>query len=453
MPRVTAALTALRVQQLIAAGEPVKVSDGGCAGLTLRVTGKGRASWLLRFTSPDGRRVDMGLGVVATAGQAGNVTLAEARDLAVQHRRTLRGGTDPLQAKRDARAAAGIDATVGVSSSPSKPTFRKVAEDFIAGREAAWRNAKHGAQWTATLRTYAFPTIGAMPVDTITTEHVLTVLRPVWTKIPETGARLRQRIEAVLDAAKALGHRQGENPARLKGHLAHLLPRLSRASQVKHYPSLPWEQVPAFLAVLEGKGGMAAMILRFAILTGCRSGEARGMTWGELDLPGATWTVPAARMKAKALHRIPLAPPVLALLRSRALAAEARHGEAGIAREALVFPLQGRDLKRPMSDMALSMVVRGMCFDGLAEGAQPRWPDRDGRAVVPHGFRSSFKGWSLMQAWPDHLSELALAHTDRNKVRGAYAHDDLLEERRKMMAAWAGHCCGNAAAPALRVVS
>lgn len=443
MPRLVPALTAARVAQLVREGTRIKAADGGCPGLTLKVSDKGRASWVLRYTAPDGKRADMGLGSVALTGTTGGVSLAEARRLVDQHSQAKRAGGDPLQAKRQRRADASAQARAEAPS--TVPTFRRAAEEFIATREAGWTNAKHGAQWTSTLRRYAFPVIGALPVDSITTEHVLAALRPVWTTTPETGSRLRQRIEAVLDAAKALGHRQGENPARWKGHLAQLLPPPRRVRAVAHHPSLPWQQVPAFLAVLEGKAGMSAGLLRFLILTASRSGEARGATWGEMDPEAGVWTVPAARMKAKKAHRVPLTAPVLDILHSRRLAAQAEHGPEALQRDALIFPSRGeKGLRHPVSDMALSMLLRGMSLDGLAPDALPRWRDQEGRAVVPHGLRSTFKAWSLAQGWQDHLSESALAHTDPNAVRAAYARGDLLGERRALMDAWASFATGRA---------
>lgn len=440
MPKNAAPLNAARVTALAKAGKKGRTADGGCPGLNLQVTGPGIASWVLRYNAGDGRRAEMGLGRAAMPGVAGGVSLAEARQHAERARVQQRAGQDPITSRRQARAPRSEPAVA-----PALPSFAQVAAELIATREGGWRSDKHRAQWEATLARHAFPLIGASPVDRITTDEVLAVLRPIWTKTPETASRLRQRIEAVLDAAKARGLRSGENPARWRGHLAQLLPPPRKVKAVDHRPALPWQQVPAFLATLAGKGGVAAPLLRFAILTACRSGEVRGMTWGEVDLDAAVWTVPATRMKAGKPHRVPLSDAVLEMLRARRLAVEAEHGADGTARDALVFPSRGRSLvalRTPVSDMALSMLCRGMSEDGLEPGQLPRWRDEFGRAVVPHGFRSTFKAWSLSASWPDHLSELALAHSDQNAVRAAYARADLLEERRPMMVAWAEFALG-----------
>jgi integrase len=375
-------------------------------------------------------------------GVAGGVSLAEARQHAEKARVQQRAGQDPIASRKQARLRA------APPTAPAQPTFAQVAADLVASREGAWRSDKHRLQWESTLARHAFPLIGDRPVDSITTDDTLAILKPIWPRIPETASRLRQRIEAVLDAAKARGLRQGENPARWRGHLAQLLPPPRKMKAVQHRPALPWQQLPPFLATLATKGGATALLLRFSILTASRSGEVRGMTWAELDIEAAVWTVPAKRMKGGKPHRVPLPEAALDMLRARRLVAEAEHGPEGTARDALVFPSRGRSLaalRTPVSDMALSMLVRGMSEDGLEPGQLPRWRDELGRAVVPHGFRSTFKAWSLSTGWPDHLSELALAHTDQNAVRAAYARADLLEERRPMMEAWGAYVAGQTA--------
>lgn len=284
--------------------------------------------------------------------------------------------------------------------------------------------------------------MGDLPVSEVDTAAVLSVLRPIWQRTPETGSRVRGRIEAILDAARAKGWRSGENPARWRGHLAELLPPPRKVRRVEHHPALPWSQLPAFVAALRERKGLAARALELAILTAARTGEVRGMTWGEVDLAEGIWVVPASRMKAGKAHRVPLSDAAIVLL-----------GEmlprAGKPRpDALVFPgaktgrpqPDGSREARPLSDMALSMLVRGMCSDGLEDGAPPRWRDDEGRPVVPHGFRACFKAWALAKHFPDHLSERALAHVDRDKVRAAYARDDMLTERRTMMAQWGEWC-------------
>jgi integrase len=433
------------VAQLVREGRPGKIADGACRGLTLKISAAGQAAWVLRYTDADGRRRDMGLGAVAAPGAVAGVSLGEARDLAVAHLRTVRAGTDPLAERAARRAEAARE--VALTAAPTVTTFRQAAEAYVAANETGWRNAKHGAQWTATLKQHAFPLIGALPVGEVTTEHVLSVLTPLWVKIPETAARVRQRIEAVLDAAKARGQRQGENPARWKGHLAQLLPKTTKVRAVQHRPALPMSEMPAFYAALSQKGGTGAQALRFVILTAARSGEVRGAVWGEIDFDTAVWRIPGTKMKAGRPHRVALSVEALNLLRSRRLAAQAEHGAEGVAADALVFPSRGlAGLRRPISDQTISELLKGMSYDGRPEGAAPRWCDAEGRAVVPHGFRATFKGWSRASGWADHLSEAALAHADKDKTRAAYAREDGLDERRPMMEAWAAACLPRAGA-------
>jgi integrase len=280
------------------------------------------------------------------------------------------------------------------------------------------------------LEQHVFPILGERPVASIDSNTVLEVLTPIWAEIPETASRLRGRIEQALDFAAVKGWRDADNPARWKGRLALTLPSAKKVRRVQHRPSLPWPEMPAFMLALQRRQGMTALALRFCILTAARTGEARKMTWAEVDEATAVWTAPARHMKGKLVHFVPLAPAALAVL------AEVKPLAAG--RNGLVFP--GQVSGRPLSDMALSMLMRGMATDGLAEGELPRWRDPDGRVAVPHGCRASFKGWARSHRWDDHLSELALAHVDDNETRAAYAREPLTEERRPMMEAWAALC-------------
>jgi integrase len=408
---------------------PVRFGDGG--GLYLQVAPGDSKSWLFRYTL-GGKSREMGLGPVGDPPDG--VPLAEARKRAAAARALLAEGRDPIaerQAKREADRRQAAEAAAR--------TFEAAARALIETKRAGWRSAKHAAQWLATLEKHAFPVIGAKPVAAIGTEDVLAVLRPIWERTPETASRLRQRIEAVLDDARVKGWRAENlaNPARWRGHLSATLPSPRRVRPVQHFPSLPWQQMPAFMTALEKREGMAAKALRFAILTASRTGAVRLMRWREVDLEGAMWTAPAAHMKTKRPHRTPLSPAAVALLREVQPLAKSPAD--------LVFP--GSRAGRPLSDMSLSMLVRGMACDGLAEHEPPRWRDIEGRAVVPHGFRASFKAWSLAVGYPDPLSELALAHADKNKARVPYAREDMAEQRRPMMDAWAEHCTTAPAAP------
>lgn len=416
-------LTAAAVKSLVAKGKPGATADGG--GLYLRVTAPGMGKWTLRYML-GGKAREMGL------GSSADVSLAEARVKAEGQRPLLRAGTDPIKAKAEAAEQAARDAALAT-------TFEEAARMVVKERQPGWRNPKHGTQWLATLSAYAFPVIGKRPVAALNTDDVLAVLRPIWQRVPETASRVRGRIEAVLDASRAKGWRTGENPARWKGHMAELLPPPRKVRAVAHHPALPFERVPAFLTTLGKHDGAGALALRFAILTAARTGEVRKATWRELDLDSAIWAVPGSRMKAGKLHRVPLAPEVVALLKA--------HRPEEVEPGAVVFPTVTG--KAP-SDMTLSAVVRRMNepAGGASPDAAPAWCDLEGRAVVPHGFRSTFKAWTLARAFPDHLSERALAHTDKDKVRAAYARGDLLEERRPMMEAWAKYCLAAAASVA-----
>jgi integrase len=307
---------------------------------------------------------------------------------------------------------------------------------YLQAHAASWKNEKHRAQWSATLESLAFPVIGDRPVSAITTADVLRVLQPHWTRVPETASRLRGRIEAVLDFARAKGWRQGENAARWKGGLQGLLPAVSRVARTTHQPALPWRQLPAFVTALHEVPGVAARALEFAILCAARSGEVRGMTWGEVDMAEALWVIPGSRMKSGRQHRVPLSEPALAILRAMHPAPNVPTSDPRL-RDELVFPGQRRG--EPLSDMSISAVVRRM----NGESDPPTWRDAENRAVVPHGMRSSFRDWAAESAGvAREVAESALAHVLRDAVEAAYARSDLLERRRPLMAAWARHVAG-----------
>lgn len=396
------------------AHQPGRHTDG--EGLHLHVRPAGQAAWVLRFRL-HGRQRDLGLGGYPEVG------LAEARDLAREARVLVSKGVDPTLERQRGRQAA------REAADPAR-SFRAAAEALMASKGPAWRNAKHARQWARTLELYAFPTFGTWPVGEVDTASVLAALQPVWTRVPETARRLRERIEAVLDFARARGWRAGENPARWRGHLAELLPSPRQLVRPRHHPSLPWTEMPAFWTALMRRDGTSAQALRLLILTAARSGEVREMRWAEVDVARAVWTVPAERMKARRTHRVPLSPEALEVLQ----------GQAALPRDAAGRVFSGARPGRPLSDMALSALVRGMATDGLAEEELPRWRDTEGAVVVPHGFRSSFREWTRARGVQDHLGEIALAHVDKDRVRAAYARSDLLEERRAMMERWARWC-------------
>jgi integrase len=346
----------------------------------------------------------MGLGPLALYG------LADARAKALDARRKRHDGIDPIEARRAERARQRLDAAKAI-------TFKQCAEAYVAAHRAGWRNEKHAAQWSATLTAYAYPIIGALPVQAVDTGLVLKVLEPIWMAKPETASRLRGRIESILNFAKTREYRDGENPARWRGHLDNLLPARSKVRQVEHHAALPYAELPAFLVALRKQEGIAARALEFAILTAARTGEAIGAFWNEIDLLDKTWTVPAARMKAHREHRVPLSARPLAILEEMQ---RARHGDAG---DAFVFP--GRKPGTPLSNMAFLMLLRRM-----------------GRGdLTAHGFRATFKTWgSERTSFQNEIVEASLAHTIGGKVEQAYRRGDLFEKRCRLMGAWAAFC-------------
>ena len=421
--------TAAEGRDLSKTATPGRHTDGD--GLHLHVRNDGRAGWVLRYRL-HGRQRDMSLGGWPDVG------LKEARVLASAARQQITAGSDPIRERQRAVA----DATLAGSR---ERTFKAAMESALQSREGAWKSPKHRWQWRATLEKHALPILGDMPVSEVTTHDVLRVLRPIWAKTTETATRLRGRIEIVLDHAHALKWRTGENPARWRGNLSELLPNPSKLAPVQRQPALPWPQVPAFVTTLRERQGVAALALEFVILTAARTGEARGATWGEIDFDAAIWTVPASRMKAGEMHRVPLSSAALAVL---ARAKEAQPIAQTLAKDEqpkahmLIFPNSGG---KALSDMALTMLVRGMALDGLAGDELPRWRDLTGRAIVPHGFRSSFRDW-CGETRPEgrEVAERALAHVVRG-VEGAYARSDLLERRRLLMEAWGAFACGGGA--------
>jgi integrase len=375
-------LTARKVETVKAG----KYGDGG--GLQLAVAPAGAKKWVLRFFWQGNAR-EMGLGSYP------EVSLADAREKALAGRRLVRSGVDPISERRKGR---GI------------PTFGELADEIADQLAEGFRNEKHKAQWRMTLTVYAEP-LRAKPVDKVETTDVLAILRPIWQEKPETASRLRGRIERVLNAAKAKGYRFGENPAAWRGHLENLLPKRQKLTR-GHHAAMPYADVPTFVARLREREATAALALEFAILTAGRSGEVLGARWSEIDLDGKVWTLPPERMKAAREHRVPLSERALAILKQveKAKASD------------FVFP--GQRANRPLSVMALEMVLRRM-----------------GERVTTHGFRSSFRDWAGNEThFPRELAEHALAHVIGDKAEQAYRRSDALEKRRALMAGWATFC-------------
>ena len=376
----------------VATAAPGIYPDGG--GLYLCVARSGAKTWVYRF-SWRGRRPEMGLGALGDG-----VGLAEARAARDEARRVLRSGSNPIEARRE---AARIDAR--------KPTFGEIADALLAAKSLEWRNEKHRDQWRISLTALAAP-LRSRPVDEIDTAAVLSVLTPVWQAKPETGNRLRQQIEAVLDAAKAQGHRAGDNPAAWRGHLSHLLPKRGKLAR-GHHAAMAYADVPAFVEKLREIDTIAARALEFAILTAGRSGEIYGARWPEIDLAAKVWTIPAERMKAGREHRVPLCERAAEIL-ERLFAAKI---------SAFVFPGQRRG--RPLSHVAMAKVIERMGVEG----------------ATVHGFRSAFRDWAGNEThFPREVAEAALAHVVGDSAEQAYRRGDALEKRRALMAAWAAYC-------------
>jgi integrase len=360
-----------------------------------------------------GRLREIGLGPLHT------ISLAEARQKAVECRKTRIEGKDPLAEKRAQRARQRLDAATAM-------TFKDCAENYIAAHRAGWRNPKHAAQWPATLSTYVHPIIGGLPVQAIDTAIVMKAIEPIWTTKPETANRVRGRIEAILDWAAVRGYRQGENPARWRGHLDHLLPNKAKIRRVEHRPALPYAEIGTFMAELRRQDGIGARALEFAILTGARTSEVIGARWDEFDFAERLWIVPAERMKSGREHRVPLSQPALAVIEY----------VTAIRQNALVFP--GARANRLLSHMTMLNALQRM----------------ERTDITPHGFRSTFRDWAAERTgFPAEVAEMALAHTISGKVEAAYRRGDLFEKRRQIMDAWAKFCdmpAGGAVVPLRR---
>jgi integrase len=366
--------------------KPGRHADGG--NLYLAISESGARSWVFMFRLK-GKQTELGF------GSARDVTLARARERAVEARAKLAEGIDPRPAPKQ----------------PEGTTFGEYADKWIKDNRSEWRSEKHAGQWQMTLGTYAF-TIRRLPVADVTTDQVLEVLKPIWGSKPETASRLRGRIEKVLDAAKAQGLRFGENPARWRGHLDHLLPKRSKLARGRH-AAMPYENVPGFMADLRSHDGVAARALEFCILTAARTGEVVGMRWPEVDLEKGVWTVPAPRMKGGREHRVPLAARALGIMR---MMHDERDGD-------FVFP--GQRPGKPVGPRSLHAVLRGMKVD----------------SATTHGFRSSFRDFAAeCTMFSNEVCEAALAHAIANKSEAAYRRGDLFEKRRALMAEWSLFC-------------
>ena len=382
MPRTLNRLSPLKVNRLRRKGMH---ADGG--GLYLRVSESGSKAWIFRY-GKNGRYHDLGLGPIHTIG------LPKARELARECRELVWAGGDPIAHRRASLAAQHV-------SDAKVMTFRQCAGEYIASHESGWRNALHRQQWENTLAQHVHPTLGDLPVASIDTALVMKVIEPLWKARTETASRVRGRIERVLDFAKVRGFREGENPARWRGHLDHLLPSKSKVKRVEHHAALPYGEIGAFMAVLGND--TASRALRFLILTAGRTGEVMRATWGEIDLAAKLWTIPGHRMKGGREHRVPLSPAALAALGS---------------------PSGDGDRLFPIGPRAMARALAGLRGD-----------------VTVHGFRSAFRDWAAERtSFPREIVETALAHAVPSQTEAAYRRTDFFDRRRKLMHAWGEYC-------------
>ncbi|WP_417586347.1 tyrosine-type recombinase/integrase [Pararhodobacter oceanensis] len=418
MPKLSVELTALDVKRLTHPGgkRNVLFSVGGVPGLHLQLTPKDGRSWVLRARVGAARR-DIGLGGYPA------VTLAQARDKAREARDKIERGIDPIEERKAAKATLAAAQRRGL-------TFADAMGKFLSTKLEGFENPKHRQQWRNTLETYAKPDLGPMLVQDITVQDVLRVLEPIWLTKTETAKRLRGRIEAVLSWATVAGHREGDNPARWAGNLKELLPAPAKVAKETNQPALQIDDAPQWFKALRGREGFGARALEFLALTASRSQEVRGAVWDEIDLDSALWIVPAARMKMDREHRVPLSAQAVTLLRKL----------PRMAGNPLVFPApRGGEL----SDMTLSATMTRM-HKAEVEAGRDGFIDRASkRPAVPHGLRSTFRGWVAERTnYPGDMAEVALAHRISNAVEASYRRGDMVEKRRRMMADWQGYLAG-----------
>jgi integrase len=388
----------LTVKQIEALRDKGYYADGG--NLYIKVTTSGSKSWVLFYTI-GGKNREMGLGGYS------DVSLADARDIAEEQRKLIkRDGVDPVAKRQADRVASRIE-------DAKRITFEQAAYQYIEAHRTGWKNAKHAEQWSNTLRDYAYPTFGKLPVAAVDTSLVMKAIEPIWQTKTETATRVRGRIEAILDWATTRGYRDGVNPARWRGHLENLLPARNKVQKVKHHAALPIAELGKFMSDVRKQQGTAARTLEFCILTACRTGEVIGAKWDEIDFTNDTWTIPAERMKAGKEHRVPLSPRAREILKNQE---SAREGD---------YVFAGARKGRPLSNAAMLELLKRMNRGDL----------------TVHGFRSTFRDWASEHTnYPREVCEMALAHTIADKVEAAYRRGDLFTQRKKLMQQWAEFC-------------
>ena len=420
MPKKAKELSALSVAKIKVNG---RHAVGGVNGLHLRIVNDSRA-WILRVVvgqrfDENGKqqvhRRDIGLGSYP------EVSLAEARTKAQEMKTQIRNGIDPIQQKQENLQALRIQKL-------RDRTFRECAQIVIANKSRELKNQKHIAQWSTTLETYIYPTLGDISIGTITKVDIAEVLRPIWIEKNETAKRIRGRIETIFDYAKAMEYFEGDNPAEWKGNLEPILGNLKQES--RPHPSLPYDQIATFVQHLRQKDGISPKALEFAILTACRSGEIFGARWQEIDFKNKVWIIPKERMKAEKEHRVPLSHQAISLLKSIQEYTQSQD---------FIFPAPRKG--KMLSDMSLTTLIKRMHQQKLKENDVGYIDPKQNRVITTHGFRSTFRDWSADKTdYPREVCEHVLAHKLPDEVEAAYLRGAYLEKRKALMADWAQFC-------------
>lgn len=396
MAREINKLTALAVRKMTKKGWH---ADGN--GLYLQVSASGAKSWVYRYKVA-GKSVWHGLGPYSKLNSLDN-----ARKAAAECKKLRLEGIDPIEHKSNLASKKELEKSKSL-------TFKQCTEQYIESHKNGWRNRKHISQWTNTLTTYAFPSIGELPVQNIEIDHVLKVLEPIWYTKTETASRIRQRIESILDWATVRKYREGDNPALWRGRLDKILPKRTKVQKPTHFVAMDYRELPSYFRKLRQKETIACKALAFTILTATRNGEARQITYNELTLSDNIWVIPDGRMKAGKEHRVPLSKEALKIIdEMQKLLCKSTE---------LVF--EGAKANRPISEAALLKEVKLHSSE-----------------LTVHGFRSSFRDWCAEQTnYPRELAEAALAHSLKDKTEAAYQRGDMLEKRRELMNSWADYC-------------
>ncbi|RZG43409.1 tyrosine-type recombinase/integrase [Acinetobacter wuhouensis] len=420
MPKKSKELSALSVAKIKKTG---RHTVGGVDGLCLNIEGNSRV-WILRAVvgkrlDKDGKlkphRRDIGIGPYP------EVSLAEARAKATELRLQIRSGIDPIAHKQEQLEKLYVQKL-------RDKTFLECAKVVIANKARELKNEKHIGQWTSTLETYIYPTLGDISIGTITKVDIAEVLRSIWIEKNETAKRIRGRIETIFDYAKAMGYFEGDNPAEWKGNLEPILGNLKQKS--RPHPSLPYEQVSEFIQDLRQKKGISPKALEFAILTACRSGEIFGAKWQEIDFKNKVWIIPKERMKADKEHRVPLSEQAIELLKSI---------QTDIEPQSYIFPAPRTGSM--LSDMSLTTLIKRMHEQKLKENSLGYIDPKQNRIITTHGFRSTFRDWSADKTdYPREVCEHVLAHKLPDEVEAAYLRSAYLEKRKGLMADWSRYC-------------